>query len=160
MALYADTERGRYPVWQSFDHPDFFPGSGILFVTVTVRRRPSPEINYPRLIPSQGDFSHRMESLADSQVKSEVMTVLRTKMYPHLSPSEIPDPIDFYFERWWSNPLFRGSYSNWPASFFEEHHMDLIKMVGGRIGFAGEHTSAKHFGSSIAVCRLWTALAD
>jgi len=74
------------------------------------------------------------------------MAVLRTKMYPHLSPSEIPDPIDFYFERWWSNPLFRGSYSNWPASFFEEHHKDLVRMVDDRVSFAGEHTSAKHFG--------------
>ena len=37
MALYADAERGRYPLWESLDHPDLFPGSGILFVTVTVR---------------------------------------------------------------------------------------------------------------------------
>jgi len=151
MALYADPERGRYPVWQSFDHPDYFPGSGVLFVTVTVRPF-SPGVHYPRLIPVElvpkGDFSHRIESLTDSQVKSEIMTVLRTKMYPHLS-SEIPDPIDFYFERWWSNPLFRGSYSNWPASFFEEHHEDLTRMVDRRVGFAGEHTSAKHFGLSI-----------
>lgn len=36
MALYADRERGRYPVWQSLDDPDFFPGSAILFTTVTV----------------------------------------------------------------------------------------------------------------------------
>ena len=36
MALYADSDRGRYPVWQSLDHPDFFPGSRIIFVTVTV----------------------------------------------------------------------------------------------------------------------------
>jgi polyamine oxidase len=36
MALYADPERGRYPVWQSLDHENFFPGSGIIFVTVTV----------------------------------------------------------------------------------------------------------------------------
>jgi hypothetical protein len=36
MALYADSERGRYPVWQSLDHPNFFPGSRIVFVTVTV----------------------------------------------------------------------------------------------------------------------------
>jgi len=35
MALYADSERGRYPVWQSLDHPKFFPGSRIIFVTVT-----------------------------------------------------------------------------------------------------------------------------
>ena len=36
MALYADKTRGWYPVWQSLDHEGFFPGSGILFVTVTV----------------------------------------------------------------------------------------------------------------------------
>ena len=37
FALYADHERGWYPVWQSLDMDGFFPGSGILFVTVTVR---------------------------------------------------------------------------------------------------------------------------
>ena len=37
MGLYADKERGRYPVWQSLDHENFFPGSGIIFATVTVR---------------------------------------------------------------------------------------------------------------------------
>lgn len=36
MGLYADRERGRYPVWQSLDHPNFLPGSGILLTTVTV----------------------------------------------------------------------------------------------------------------------------
>jgi hypothetical protein len=36
FALYADHERGWYPVWQSLDMHGFFPGSGILFVTVTV----------------------------------------------------------------------------------------------------------------------------
>jgi len=37
MAIYADKERGRYPIWQSLDHVDFLPGSGLVFVTVTVR---------------------------------------------------------------------------------------------------------------------------
>lgn len=36
MGLYADSERGRYPVWQSLDHVNFLLGSRILFVTVTV----------------------------------------------------------------------------------------------------------------------------
>ena len=40
FALYADRERGRYPVWQSLDLEGFFPGSGILFVTVTVSTMP------------------------------------------------------------------------------------------------------------------------
>ena len=33
-------------------------------------------------------------------------------------------------------------------------------MVGGRVGFAGEHTSAKHFGSSIEVIRVRETLTD
>jgi hypothetical protein len=37
FGLYADTERGKYPVWQSLDHEGFFPGSGIIFATVVVR---------------------------------------------------------------------------------------------------------------------------
>ena len=36
FALYAGHERGWYPVWQSLDIDGFFPGSGVLFVTVTV----------------------------------------------------------------------------------------------------------------------------
>jgi polyamine oxidase len=37
FGLYADHKRGWYPVWQSLDMDGFFPGSGILLVTVTVR---------------------------------------------------------------------------------------------------------------------------
>ncbi|KAH9921830.1 amine oxidase [Amylocystis lapponica] len=125
MALYADYERGRYPVWQSLDHKNFFPGSGILFVTVT------------------GDFSKRIELLPDSQVKSEVLSILRT-MFPNTS---IPEPLDFYFQRWHSDPLFRGAYSNWPASFLSEHQANLRANVDERLWFAGEATSRKHFGA-------------
>ncbi|KDQ59970.1 hypothetical protein JAAARDRAFT_56889 [Jaapia argillacea MUCL 33604] len=124
FALYADKERGRYPVWQSLDLQGFFEGSGILFVTVT------------------GDFSERIEALPDSQVQLEILSVLRN-MFPNVT---IPDPIDFYYQRWHSDPLFRGSYSNWPASFFSEHHENLRADIHGRLWFAGEHTSMKWFG--------------
>ena len=40
FALYADTERGRYPVWQGLDIEGFFPGSGVVFATVTVIHAP------------------------------------------------------------------------------------------------------------------------
>lgn len=63
-------------------------------------------------------------------------------MFPDV---EIPPMLDFYFERWHTNPLFRGSYSNWPSSFFQEHHDNLRARVD-RVYFAGEHTSAKYFG--------------
>ncbi|RDB19626.1 Polyamine oxidase [Hypsizygus marmoreus] len=123
MAIYADPERGRYPVWQSLDHENFLPGSGIIFVTVT------------------GDFSERIESLPDGQVKEEVIQVLRS-MYPNVT---IPDPLDFAFPRWYSDPLYRGSYSNWPASFVSQHHENLRANVD-KLYFAGEGTSKKYFG--------------
>ncbi|KAK7041770.1 hypothetical protein VNI00_009059 [Paramarasmius palmivorus] len=121
--LYADAERGRYPVWQSLDHPDFLEGSGILFTTVT------------------GDFSKRIEAMTDAQVQAEVMDVLRT-MYPNV---DVPEPLDFYFKRWRADPLFRGSYSNWPPSLYTEHHVNLRANVG-KLWFAGEATSMTHFG--------------
>ncbi|KAJ8522165.1 hypothetical protein ONZ45_g1242 [Pleurotus djamor] len=124
FGLYADKERGRYPVWQSLDVDDFLPGSGILFATVT------------------GDYSERTEGLPNAQVQSEVMGVLRS-MFPNITISE---PTDFFFPRWHSNPLFRGSYSNWPSSFTKEHQDNLRANVGERLWFAGEATSFKYYG--------------
>ncbi|KAI0351674.1 amine oxidase [Trametes cingulata] len=123
--FWFDTEASAlYPVWQSLDHENFFPGSGIIFVTVT------------------GDYSQRIEALSDAQVQEEVMGVLHT-MFPNVT---IPEPLAFHFPRWHSDPLFRGSYSNWPASFFSEHHENLRANVGERLWFAGEATSQKYFG--------------
>ncbi|KAG1748067.1 flavin-containing amine oxidoreductase-domain containing protein [Suillus lakei] len=68
MAIYADKERGRYPIWQSLDHVNFSPGSGLVFVTVT------------------GDFSLRIEGMEDSDVQEEVIEVLGA-MYPNTTIS-------------------------------------------------------------------------
>jgi len=141
MALYADLERGRYPVWQSLDHKNFLPGSGILFVTVTVSARNLTLIFPNFLIPLQGDYSERIEALSDDQVKAEVLCVLHS-MYPNTT---IPPLLDFKFNRWFSDPLYRGSYSNWPPSFYKEHH-DNLRANLGRLYFAGEATSQNYFG--------------
>ncbi|KAH8101275.1 hypothetical protein BXZ70DRAFT_891972 [Cristinia sonorae] len=124
MGLYADSERGRYPVWQSLDHAKFLPGSGIVFVTVT------------------GDYSVRVEALPDAQVESEALGVLQA-MFP---TTTIPKPLAFHFPRWHSDPLFRGSYSNWPPSFNSGHHKNLGAPVTQKLWFAGEATSQKYFG--------------
>ncbi|KAF9529044.1 amine oxidase [Crepidotus variabilis] len=123
MALYADSERGRYPIWQSLDHPNFYPGSGIIFVTVT------------------GDFSNRIEALPDAQVKTEVLSVLKS-MFPNAT---VPEPLDFFFPRWHANPLYRGSYSNWPPSFSSDHLSNLRANVG-KLHFTGEANSRQYFG--------------
>lgn len=85
----------------------------------------------------------RIEALSDEEVQAEVLEVLRA-MYPGTT---IPEPTAFYFPRWHSNPLFRGSYSNWPPSFFSGHHENLRATVEQRLWFAGEATSIKYFGA-------------
>jgi polyamine oxidase len=140
--LYADLERGKYPVWESLDTPDFYPGSGIIFATVTVSPRIMDTAFRITSLYQKGDYSKRIEALPDEQVKAEVMAVLRS-MFPHL---KIPQPLDFYFPRWLNNPLYRGSFSIWPASFVPEHQDNIRAPIRGRLWFAGEHTSRKWFG--------------
>jgi polyamine oxidase len=76
------------------------------------------------------------------QVKDEMLAILRS-MFPHKT---IPEPLDFHFPRWFNDPLFRGSYSNWPPSFFQGHHDNLRATVDQRLWFAGEATSQRWFG--------------
>lgn len=72
------------------------------------------------------------------------MGVLRL-MFPAI---QIPDPLGFYFPRWYTDPLYRGAFSNWPASFYPEHHENLRATVAERLWFAGEATSKKYFGKN------------
>lgn len=84
--------------------------------------------------------------MPNEEAQDEVLSVLQS-MYPDI---DLPEPVDFYFQRWHSDPLFRGSYSNWPASFLSEHQANLRANVHERLWFAGEATSRKHFGESIS----------
>lgn len=88
--------------------------------------------------------------MPDAQVKAEVVDVLQN-MFPNVT---IPELLDFKFPRWCSDPLYRGSYSNWPPSFFSEHHDNLRANVD-RLFFAGEATSQKYFGSFISIRWWW-----
>ena len=97
-------------------------------------------IHFPLLL--QGDFSERIESLPDEQVKQETLSVL-SHMFPNIT---IPEPTDFFFPRWYTSPLFRGSYSNIPAAFVPAHQQNLRATVEERLWFAGEATSEAFFG--------------
>ncbi|RAK84929.1 flavin-containing polyamine oxidase [Aspergillus costaricaensis CBS 115574] len=122
--LYADPYmRGYYPVFQSLSTEGFFPGSNIIFVTVTEQ------------------FAWRAERQSDEKTKAEVMEVLR-KMFPE---KNIPDPIAFMYPRWTLEPWAYGSYSNWPPSTTLEMHENL-RANAGRLWFAGEATSPTYFG--------------
>ena len=92
--------------------------------------------------------------MTDAQVQSEVMEVLRA-MYPKVV---IPEPTAFLFPRWFSDPLYRGSYSTWSASFVPQHPVNLRAPLG-RLWFSGEAMSEKYFGmlffSFGNVCDMW-----
>lgn len=78
------------------------PGSNILFVTVT------------------DDESRRIEQQSDQKTIAEVMGVLRK-----LFGNKIPQPETILVPRWWSNPFYKGSYSNWPNGYSQRLYNDL-----------------------------------
>ena len=123
LFLYASSKRGYYPIWQSLDHKDFLPGSGIFFVTVVT------------------DQSVIVDKQSDEQTKQQVLAVLR-QMF---GKENVPDPIDFMYPRWSTTPWAYGSYSNWPPCFTLEGHQNL-RANTGRLWFAGEATSAEYYG--------------
>ena len=85
-----------------------------------------------------------IEALSDDQVQREVMGVVRA-MFPNVT---VPDPVAFYFPRWHSDPLYRGSYSNYSPSVVPQHQQNIKAPIGQRLWFAGEHVDLKHFGES------------
>ena len=122
--LYIDPDiRGRYAIWQDLSLPDFLPSSNIIFVTVT------------------DELSYIVESQPENVTKAEMLDVLGA-MYPNV---KIPEPTGFLMPKWHSDPLFRGSYSNWPAGYSKALHDQFVAPLG-RMMFSGEATSYKYYG--------------
>jgi len=75
-----------------------------------------------------------------TETTAQLMEVLK-KMYG----PDIPDPTEIYIPRWAHDPLFRGSFSQWPTGFTSEDH-DRLEEPVGRLYFAGEGYSRYYFG--------------
>ncbi|KAL1409904.1 hypothetical protein Q8F55_003903 [Vanrija albida] len=128
--VYADPDqRGRYAVWQNINAPGFFPQNttnNIIMVTAT------------------DTFARRNEELSDDEIQGEAFAVLQ-EMYG----ADIPQPADILVPRWTLDPLYRGSYSNWPLGALDQHHANLGQPLGGGsswLHFTGEAMSADSFG--------------
>ena len=121
--LYASPQRGYYPVWQSLDHQDFLPGSGIFFVTVVTEQ------------------SYIVDHQDDETTKQQILVTLR-QMF---GEDKVADPLAFFYPRWSTTPWAYGSYSNWPPGLTLEGHQNL-RANTGRIWYAGEATSAEFYG--------------
>ena len=121
--LYADPQRGYYPVYQPLDIPGFLPGSGIFFATVVT------------------DQSRVVEEQSDEVTKAQVLAVLRNMF----GKDKVSEPIDFMYPRWGKTPWAFGSYSNWPPGLTLEGHQNL-RAPTARLWFAGEATSQEYYG--------------
>jgi len=89
-----------------------------------------------------GDWSLYVEQLTPEEVQSQVVEVLQM-MYPNIT---VPEPIDFFMPLWHSNPLYRGSYSNWGPSYVPGQSENLKATLNNRLWFAGEATSVEYYG--------------
>ncbi len=91
LFLYADDQRGYYPIWENlgavYDDKEYH----VLTVTVT------------------GEEAMRIARQTDEKTKAEAMEVLKTMFGP-----DIPECLEIIVPKWLQDPLFRGSYSNWP----------------------------------------------
>ncbi|CAO3624193.1 unnamed protein product [Mucor hiemalis] len=127
FALYANNVTQHYTVWQNLNAPGYlFNGQkrdNILMVTTTDKE------------------SHRIERMTNSQVKGEIMQVLK-----RMFGKDVEEPVEILFPRWHENPLFRGSYSNWPIGALLKHHLNMRAPLDNRLWFAGEAMSADYYG--------------
>ncbi|KAL0095383.1 amine oxidase [Phycomyces blakesleeanus] len=148
FALYAgdfSQRPGYYTVWQNLNAPGYFATDpqrkknksaakdNILMVTTTFKE------------------SERIEKLDPEQVEQEIVEVLK-RMFPS---ANITKPTEILIPRWHTNPLFRGSYSNWPLGVSTQHHDNMRAPLRGfngsnasppRLWFSGEAMSADFYG--------------
>ncbi|CEG76118.1 hypothetical protein RMATCC62417_11056 [Rhizopus microsporus] len=127
FVVWADPDRrGYFNTWQNLNAKGYLPqntSTNIFFATVTQ------------------DMSYEIERMTDEEVKQAALKVLRRMYGDH-----VPEPTDILFPRWHSNPLFRGSYSNWPIGELSQHHINMRAPLHNRLFFAGEALSAKYYG--------------
>jgi polyamine oxidase len=119
--LYSDERRGHYPIWENLDSE--FPGENVLMVTVT------------------DEEARRIEQQPDSETLDEIMIVLRN-MFPG---KDVPTADSIYVPKWFSDPLFRGSFSNWPIGVDDLVFKRLQAPIQS-VYFTGEHTSPEYNG--------------
>lgn len=125
---YADPDvRGRYPLWKNLNAPGYFNGS---------------ETGYIFFVTQTEDEAIRVSHMDKEDIKAEILHKLR-----ELYGDDVPEPLDMTVPLWNHDPLFRGSYSNWPIGFSDQHHWNLRQPISdGKVIFTGEAYSRESLG--------------
>ena len=84
---------------------------------------------------SMGKYAKYQESLPDSNITSDIMSVLR-KTYG----KNIPNPLDVHFTKWASDKFSYGAYSYTSVGNTAETYNQISTPINDLIYFAGEHT--------------------
>jgi monoamine oxidase len=88
------------------------------------------------------DYGRRIESASDAEIVAGALRALRG-IY-----GEIPEPLGHQITRWASDPFALGSYSFNALGSEPKMRDDLAASIDGRVHFAGEATSRKHFATT------------
>ena len=125
---YADPDvRGRYPLWKNLNAPGYFNGS---------------ELGYIFFVTQTEDEARRVSYMKKEDIKAEILYKLK-----EIYGNDVPEPLDMTVPLWDHDPLFRGSYSNWPIGYSDQHHWNLRQPVeDGKLLFTGEAYSRESLG--------------
>jgi len=107
-----------FPWAINFDLPKYLPGSKILSFHVADANA--------RLIESQ-----------PIQLSVDAALLVLREAYGQDTVSAV---INSYVTNWSNDPLYYGSYSDWPLGYTEEQHDHMVEPIG-RLHFGGEHTA-------------------
>ncbi|XP_074650204.1 uncharacterized protein LOC141905276 [Tubulanus polymorphus] len=122
--VFAHPTKGYYTLWQSLEAEGLHPaGTNMLLATVF------------------GDEADRVSRLSVDTVKAELTAVLRS-MYG----AQVPEPVEIIVPDWHTNPLYFGTYTNWPPWMSAENHALMSAPLNDKLYFAGEGYSATAFG--------------
>lgn len=101
-------------------------------------------LNQPVLLGfNAADEARRMESWTDEKIVASALATLR-----RIFGRATPDPVDYQVTRWAADPFAAGSYSFNALGATPQMRDDLAASINGKLFFAGEATSRRHFGSA------------
>jgi monoamine oxidase len=86
-----------------------------------------------------GAYAEALSGRPAAEVAAEAHAVLRT-----IYGAGIPDPTGHRVTDWGADPWARGSYAHVPPGMNTTAYAEIGKPVGGRLFFAGEHTTGDY----------------
>lgn len=102
-----------------------------------------------------GAYADALESCSDADIVEEMMAILK-RMYG----KGVPAPLRSKSTRWRSDPFAGGAYSYVPVGESTASMDTLGKPVAGRLYFAGEATSSRHYATVHAAYLSGVRAAD